>query len=357
MAGTVCELILVLDLFFPQDLPFRQALYILGVIIALYSLLCLHLNQRREARQPTRTTWFISILGILAGAFKRQADDPVSWFPADDQAEEYAGHLAADLDGLYSLLRLRPENRSTDPDPPFTTPTAVLCTNRRSCVFCPMGDLNIIPTLRRRDKRRTVWLLDASFRWVQTNLRLEYDTEYLRVSKNGTWVARRVAVCQEKALNRFHLGWSNFADWLNDLNTTAMPHPSTRILAESVRAAVGINGGVIPSVMSHGCMDCIHLKRYKSDLLAEGAVLGGGVDVAGFNPEATININEATAEEAPAFQFPEQQDAPPQGFLRGGRSQGACLHSTTAVARALASLTNINNFSPLAGFPGAGITA
>ncbi|KAJ6552191.1 hypothetical protein DFH09DRAFT_1319247 [Mycena vulgaris] len=40
-----------------------------------------------------------------------------------------------------------------------------------------------------------------------------------------------------------------------------------------------------------------------------------------------------------------------------GPCQGACLHSTTAVARALASLTNINNFSPLAGFPGAGITA
>jgi hypothetical protein len=52
------------------------------------------------------------------------------------------------------------------------------------------------------------------------------------------------------------------------------------MLAEEVRRIIGINGGVLPTSMSHGCTECTHVKRYRSDLIREGAVLGGNTEVA-----------------------------------------------------------------------------
>jgi hypothetical protein len=42
--------------------------------------------------------------------------------------------------------------------------------------------------------------------------------------------------------------------------------------------------------MAHGCTGCTHLKRYRSDLLAEGAVLGHAQDVAGLENENADNV-------------------------------------------------------------------
>ncbi|KAJ7782113.1 mannosyl oligosaccharide glucosidase-domain-containing protein [Mycena olivaceomarginata] len=87
---------------------------------------------------------------------------------------------------------------------------------------------------------------------------------------------------QEKALHRFHSGWSNFADWINDtigdINVrftyrqsqrlflehfsrrlllahgkdatfVSSAHSTAKSLAEDVRKAIGVNGGVLPSAM------------------------------------------------------------------------------------------------------------
>ena len=90
----------------------------------------------------------------------------------------------------------------------------------------------------------SVRVLDANFAWVTADLfvahcsvcrsdyyldrityrgednerlqKLEYNATYLRISKHGIWAHRQIAVVQEKALLRFHAGWSNFADWIND---------------------------------------------------------------------------------------------------------------------------------------------
>jgi hypothetical protein len=124
----------------------------------------------------------------------------------------------------------------------------------------------------------------------------------------------KVALAQECALYRFHSGWSNFAGWLNDtleskpvvtnrqsqqlfiehfsrrlLSTHGMQndfsfsaHPTSAELAESVCNLLGQERGVIPSSMHHGCVDCTHRKRYRVDLLAEGAILDNtGENVAG----------------------------------------------------------------------------
>jgi hypothetical protein len=158
------------------------------------------------------------------------------------------------------------------------------------------------------------------------------------VSKHGVWVDKQIALLQENSLHRFHAGWSNFADWVNDSvpfaeddsvpstgedsvpsnkrkftyrqsqrlfiehfsrrlllfhqkrNFSCEAHPSTRLLAEAVRAAIGVNGGILDAAMTHGCVGCTHLKRYRSDLIAEGAIFGGGQDVAGEENEENAAV-------------------------------------------------------------------
>ncbi|KAJ6455270.1 hypothetical protein C8R47DRAFT_1328937 [Mycena vitilis] len=380
MTATVSDLILILQLFFPSDLSLHKALYLLSVIISLYPLLRLHLNQRRQPRQPTQTAWTKSILVLLLAAFNQDSDTVLPWASGIDRGKEYAESICKDLGALYAMLGLNPDNL-TAPSPPSLFPAArpVLCTTRLSCVFCPAADLNIVPTLRRREKGQAVWLLDDTFHWVQADLliahcatcradyypdrityrnedggrrqRLEIAPPYIRISKHGVWVHRQIAVYQENALNRFHSGWSNFADWLNDSTGSerkltyrqsqrlfiehfsrrllsfhgketefyCLAHPSTRLLSQAVRAAIGINGGVLYTAMSHGCTECTHIKRYHSDLINEGAVLGADLDVAGMPPGVEAPDAAALAADPAAAQLPapQQQTAPPTGQPRG----------------------------------------
>jgi hypothetical protein len=112
-------------------------------------------------------------------------------------------------------------------------------------------------------------------------------------------------VAQENAILRFHSGWANFAEWLSDTigatprittrqsqrlyfehfarrlisahgledSFTVPAHSSAQVLVESIRDAIGKDGGVVAGSMEHGCTRCTHLKRYTTDLLAEGAIL------------------------------------------------------------------------------------
>lgn len=140
--------------------------------------------------------------------------------------------------------------------------------------------------------------------------RPEYDAQFLRVSKHGIWMDRRIANTQEHAILNFRSGWSNFAEWLSDTidggprvttrqsqrlyfehfsrrlitaheltSTFCIPSNSdSQTIADIVREQIGIDGGIVAGTMTHGCLDCTHLKRYKSDLLATGASLGDRVD-------------------------------------------------------------------------------
>jgi hypothetical protein len=264
--------------------------------------------------------------------------------PGINSVPEYMEYISGDIERLYSLLGLTDESPHDLSSFLFQRPRPVLATKRLNCRFCPPQHRNLVPSLRRRKKNgnQPVWLLDASFQWVSADLLvghcancntdyypdritrvgegrhraelLEYDTEFIRVSKNGVWVHRKVAVAQEKALHRFHSGWSNFADWINDstdndINVTftyrqsqrlflehfarrllvahgkedsfaCEAHTNSKVLAEKVREMIGVNGGVIPGSLGHGCMDCTHVKRYRSDLVQEGAILTDDAEVA-----------------------------------------------------------------------------
>jgi hypothetical protein len=161
--------------------------------------------------------------------------------------------------------------------------------------------------------------------------RFEFDTTVYRISKHGIWANRAVALAQEKAILRFRAGWSNFADWLNESFPENPPdsdeaadstlsrkitvrqsqrlflehfsrrllvahsledsfscsaHPSSDELAESVRQAIGKDGGFLPASLDHGCLDCMHPKRYGTDLQEEGLELTEGTTgVAEISPD------------------------------------------------------------------------
>ncbi|KAJ7851327.1 hypothetical protein B0H13DRAFT_1905254 [Mycena leptocephala] len=73
--------------------------------------------------------------------------------------------------------------------------------------------------------------------------------------------------------------------------------------------------------MTHGCVGCTHLKRYRSDLIAEGAIFGGDQDVAGEEKEDAAEINaDGNDVQIPVVQSPPQQNTPlpeqPPGYLR-----------------------------------------
>ncbi|KAJ7732283.1 hypothetical protein B0H16DRAFT_1328812 [Mycena metata] len=343
MAASVQQLIWILELFFPPELAVQQALYVLTVLLSLYPLLRLHLNQLNEARrQAPRTGWMGSIQVLLKQAFHEEANNVEAWTTGIDMAEEYSDYICRDLDRLYTLLGVTDDTK----DPAsflFRHPRPILATSRLNCKYCPPGDRNLLPSLRRRRKGKAqrVWMLTATMQWVSADLlvgqcgtckadyypdtitkkvpgrkrtqELEYDAEYLRVSKHGVWVHRKIALSQENALHRFHSGWSNFADWVNDTTNdinmsltyrqsqrlfiehfsrrllvahgktvgfSCEAHARMQVLAAKVREVVGKNGGIIAGAMRHGCMDCTHVKRYR-----EGEVnVGDAAGVVGSEP-------------------------------------------------------------------------
>ena len=388
MTATVRDLIIVLETFLLGSLSMEHGLYILVMVASLYPLLRLHLHQQTEPHQPRETAWLKSILFLLARAFRSEDQAAEAWLD-DGIAMEYAQDLCRDLDVLYEYLGLDSSDHTKSF---FPKPPALLCTSRIDCVICPPG--NGHRTLRRRTKVQTIWILDATFTWHNADLfiaqcpscradyypdrvlykgldnsrcqKLECDANYLRVSKHGIWVHRKIAIAQEKALCRFHAGWSNFADWLNDTiggkirmtyhqtqrlylehftrcllvthgkqNFASPANPSSRALAESIRGEIGCDGGILASAMHHGCMDCTHHKRYRVDLINEGVELNEAIDnVAELAVEGEAEvcsshicgtIYERTTQNVPAdinlppeyLVQPAQQEAPPDGQHRG----------------------------------------
>ncbi|KAI9061585.1 hypothetical protein FKP32DRAFT_1575759 [Trametes sanguinea] len=320
----------------------------------------------------------------LQGAAQlNEAELPGAGDPLDAADVEY---IHADIALLYEFLGVDP-NSPVPPSYPPKPPT-ILCTSRLECPRCPPE--TTYRSLRRHVEPQDVQLLGADLRWKKAKLyiahcatcrsdfypdcftfrsldgrrlqALEYDPAYLRISKHGIWVKRRVALAQEHALVSFHAGWSNFAEWVNKLvpdrphltnrqsrrlflehfsrrlllahdkaNVFELPaHSSADVLAQHVRAAIGQNGGVLPHALRHGCTECTHPKRFREDLIRDGMVLDGehaeqvaglenedeepllGADPGGDNNPAPINPLPAGLPPAP----PPQQE-PFAGHPRG----------------------------------------
>ncbi|TEB19736.1 hypothetical protein FA13DRAFT_1758075 [Coprinellus micaceus] len=263
-----------------------------------------------------------------------------------------AANLLLDLDGLFELLGI--DYNDTTPSV-FPRPPAILVSDRLDCARCGPDSYS----LRKQEKSQKVRFLDEHFQWREADLfvsrcikcradyypdcytfpsntenkrhqHLEIDCKFIRVSKHGVWVHRRVALAQEKAVVRFYAGWANFAEWINDTihgNSPFTARQSKRLFVEHFSRRLLLAHSISDTFVyelaladgAHACMDCTHRKRYRSDLVEEGLDLAGSgvgvveVDQAGDN--LAIPLNDAPAENL--LERPVQHNSPPQDTPRG----------------------------------------
>ncbi|KAJ7591847.1 hypothetical protein C8J56DRAFT_1046176 [Mycena floridula] len=239
------DLLLVLGNYFPRELTIPWALSIIATLASIYPLLHLHTNQQREPSQPARTAWLIGISELIKTSFKRNETPDDIWLDEENRGlAKFTDDLCHDLPIILELLGLKDDSPEAGDlsQSFFPRPQIILCTTHLDCLFCINTDR--LHTLRRREKPQIVCVLAKDLTWVEADLfivhcvsckadyyldkvtfidegnriqKLEYETEYYWVSKHKIWVHHCVAVLQEKALLRFHAGWSNFEDWLNNI--------------------------------------------------------------------------------------------------------------------------------------------
>ncbi|KAF9061767.1 hypothetical protein BDP27DRAFT_1428618 [Rhodocollybia butyracea] len=238
---TVGEIAMFLEMYFPSTVSFQTALAALCTLLSIYPLLALHRNQLREPRQPQHTAWKRGIAQVITDSFGMVSNFAEDGWMSQEEVQDCADSLARNVKSLFNLLNL-----GTDPD--FihrTNSRPIICTTFQDCILCPVT-IGHPKSLRRREKFLEVSLLDQSLKWVTATLavahckscgadyypdrivfshlerngtrqqRLVYDAQYLRISKHGIWVHRHIAILQERAIIRFHSGWSSFAEWLSD---------------------------------------------------------------------------------------------------------------------------------------------
>lgn len=330
MASSVHEFILVLQSFFPGPLRRKHAVSVLTKLTSLFPVIRLHRNQQLEPRQPNQTGWIKSAISIISDAFGAR-DIPELEFlvpeatRGDIRPETWlAQQILFDVEHVYDFLDV---NGIQDTNL-FPSIPPILITHRQDCVVCSQ---DIKHSLRRKVNPVLIRLLDKDYKWYKTHLfvahcprcrtdyfpdkytfvidgsreqKLEINAEYLRVSKSGVWVHKSVAHAQERAIFRYHCGWSNFANWVNDLLEPQDPkfttrqsqrlhlehsarrllvahgktddfvceaNPSAASFALSLRDVIGKNGGYMDSSLHHACQECTHRKRYHADLVAEEA--------------------------------------------------------------------------------------
>ncbi len=128
MATTLRDLLVLLDAYLPKDLTIPQALQVVLTVMALFPLLRLHSNQRRQPRQPQETGWKKRTLPIIRKAFREEGVDD-----DDEYVEEYAHGLYRDATAVFEYLGLDVEND----DPPNLVPAVrpILCTRRKECII------------------------------------------------------------------------------------------------------------------------------------------------------------------------------------------------------------------------------
>lgn len=339
MPASVADLIYILDVFFPSNMSMLHALTVLLSLAALYPILRLHQHQLLEPRQPRMTAWKTSVLAYVQDLFNpayintelTDSEDGEDDSPYD----QFARYIHQDIDVIMELMGVDVLSSEHEDFSHKVKPHRILCTKRLECSFCPPTPNRPHHYLRRRVEPKSVRIFRHNFQWETAFLviahcitcradfypdrytymdntsqqrmqKLEYDTDYLRISKSGIWSDRQVARIQESAVLEFRAGWSNFANWVNRSLGNTKPHWTARQsqrlfvehfsrrlllahghtqaftttanrtshdLASSVRDRIGKDGGVIIDSLHHGCIDCTHRKRYRVDLVAEGAVL------------------------------------------------------------------------------------
>ncbi|KAJ7827428.1 hypothetical protein B0H13DRAFT_2256917 [Mycena leptocephala] len=380
MAISVYNFIVFLQVFFPGALSLQRTLYVIAILASLYPLFRLHRNQRREPRQPLATAWYLSIVLLLTRAFHPEQQDPELW-PDDGPGNEHAQTMCNDLEQLYDFLGI--SGSPTGQNQFFPEPRAILVTSRLTCMFCPTSDGVHMSTVR---------LLDSNFRWVKADLFIAYckgcDAEYhpdrprMQKPEYDAKFLRVIAITQENSVLRFRSGCDTIGEkprvttrqsqrlhfehfarrliYAHGLTSTfCVPSDcASQVIAETVRQQIGLDGGIIAGSMTHGCMDCTHLKRYKSDLLASGASLDDRVEGIADDPSEN-NVRNTMSDAAGGASGsipvhdnvasgPKQQELPPEdgrrGYVRLASMDGKTVtHKICSISSCEKALVNYKN--------------
>ncbi|EJF55596.1 hypothetical protein DICSQDRAFT_73391 [Dichomitus squalens LYAD-421 SS1] len=351
MLSTSGDLVFLLQTYFSADISLVRSLYILTALVSLWPLWRLHRRQTHDPRQPALTGWSKSLRQTLQSAAQQHIpyNNDTEYGLDEDSSRAISEGLHADAELVYELLGISPESISASNALPL--PPIILCTTHVECVLCDPPQPR--RSLRRRIAGQKVKVLTSDLRWREATLfvahcvdcladyypdfitysdhqgqrrqKLDCSARYLRISKHGIWAERRLAWAQEHALIRFHSGWANFANWVNDLlpmkplltnrqsqrlflehftrrllvahgqheDFSVPAHSDATTLAAALRDQIGADGGVLQSALTHGCTGCTHVKRYYSDLEEQGAILDG------VNPDQVADIDAEDEELVP----------------------------------------------------------
>ncbi|KAJ7587818.1 hypothetical protein C8J56DRAFT_890692 [Mycena floridula] len=255
--------------------------------------------------------------------------------------EQCAGAIGKDIDVIYECLGIDMTVPVAEIVP---EPSIILCTSEISCIFCHGSDS--LCTLRRSQKPQMVNLLLSNYSWVKADLfighcvtckadyypdkviylnglqrveRLDREAVYLRVSKHRVWMHRSVAVAQERSSKQQGDGKILY----HFIQFGSHSGPEFYPFFKYIREELGCNGGVLKNSMEHACMNCTHKKRYRDDLVAEGANLDGEVDelagdLGGPASDGPVDLEPPEDEAAQTLaRRPIQNQEPPEGAPRG----------------------------------------
>ncbi|KAF8485524.1 hypothetical protein JB92DRAFT_2836847 [Gautieria morchelliformis] len=236
MHPTLGDLLLVLTVYFPDDLSLQRLFYTLAAILSLQAVVQLNRNQRRlPGQRPLTRHQTVTIVPLLGQNMQWGKGHLIVAGCRQCRAVYHVDHV------------MRPQS--------------------------PLSSMRV--------------------------QHLEYETQFLRVSKTeNIWVERRVVQFQEAAIFRFKASWQGFADVLNrsflqdslhlrdeqshklfvehftrrlvvahglENIFTCAPDPSADNMTKALLGLIGRNQGIVPGSLDHVCIDCAHQKHYRSD--------------------------------------------------------------------------------------------
>lgn len=240
--SSTSDIIQILQTHFPGTLTFRRSLFILATVAAASPLLYRHFQQRNLPRQPSQTAWLTSAQNIVSSSFDEEAEE--------EELEDIAGltseekqRILHNLSGIITFMDGE-QSQETHASAQFVVaPPPILLTPHTTCRICTLptgghpqlfrGRCDPVTIIGPDFKKTTGYLVVATCNKCESHYypnlisvkpqtrgqdrtqKLEFEPEWLCISKQGLWVHRKVALLQENATLELRGSWQRFRLFFN----------------------------------------------------------------------------------------------------------------------------------------------